>query len=277
MTTLAHDVFEVEQVKPLIGAAITSNKETLLSGKYAKDIRAMLEDRGVIVFKKVDFTDEEQVAFTKTLGNFVQEMTGDTFKISMDKAINPVAEYTKGAFYWHIDGTMNPVPIRASMLTAKVLTEEGGDTEFANTASSYADLDEATKAKIADLRVVHSLWRSQLFHTPEPTMEQLERWQGHGEAELPLVCKHKSGRHSLVLGNTAHYVIGVDPKESYRILHGLRNFATSEPYMYTHKWNVGDTIIWDNRTSLHRATPYDPDAGRMMHRTILQGTEAWEN
>ena len=277
MTTLAHDVFEVEQVKPLIGAAITSNKETLLSGKYAKDIRAMLEDRGVIVFKKVDFTDEEQVAFTKTLGNFVQEMTGDTFKISMDKAINPVAEYTKGAFYWHIDGTMNPVPIRASMLTAKVLTQEGGDTEFANTASSYADLDEATKAKIADLRVVHSLWRSQLFHTPEPTMEQLERWQGHGEAELPLVCKHKSGRHSLVLGNTAHYVIGVDPKESYRILHGLRNFATSEPYMYTHKWHVGDTIIWDNRTSLHRATPYDPDAGRMMHRTILQGTEAWEN
>jgi alpha-ketoglutarate-dependent taurine dioxygenase len=272
-----------EPIKEKIGTRVFNTKSELLSGDLSEQLLELLENTGMLVFPELNLTDDEQVAFTDVLGGSVKEIGGaetkqGVFKVSLDKKINyDVAEYLMGSMYWHIDGTMNPVPIRASMLTAKVLTEEGGDTEFANTASSYADLDEATKAKIADLRVVHSLWRSQLFHTPEPTMEQLERWQGHGEAELPLVCKHKSGRHSLVLGNTAHYVIGVDPKESYRILHGLRNFATSEPYMYTHKWNVGDTIIWDNRTSLHRATPYDPDAGRMMHRTILQGTEAWEN
>lgn len=272
-----------EPIKEKIGTRVFNTKSELLSGDLSEQLLERLENTGMLVFPELNLTDDEQVAFTDVLGGSVKEIGGaatkqGVFKVSLDKKINyDVAEYLMGSMYWHIDGTMNPVPIRASMLTAKVLTEEGGDTEFANTASSYADLDEATKAKIADLRVVHSLWRSQLFHTPEPTMEQLERWQGHGEAELPLVCKHKSGRHSLVLGNTAHYVIGVDPKESYRILHGLRNFATSEPYMYTHKWNVGDTIIWDNRTSLHRATPYDPDAGRMMHRTILQGTEAWEN
>ena len=272
-----------EPIKEKIGTRVFNTKSELLSGDLSELLLELLENTGILVFPELNLTDDEQVAFTDVLGGSVKEIGGaatkqGVFKVSLDKKINyDVAEYLMGSMYWHIDGTMNPVPIRASMLTAKVLTQEGGDTEFANTASSYADLDEATKAKIADLRVVHSLWRSQLFHTPEPTMEQLERWQGHGEAELPLVCKHKSGRHSLVLGNTAHYVIGVDPKESYRILHGLRNFATSEPYMYTHKWNVGDTIIWDNRTSLHRATPYDPDAGRMMHRTILQGTEAWEN
>lgn len=272
-----------EPIKEKIGTRVFNTKSELLSGDLSEQLLERLENTGILVFPELNLTDDEQVAFTDVLGGSVKEIGGaatkqGVFKVSLDKKINyDVAEYLMGSMYWHIDGTMNPVPIRASMLTAKVLTQEGGDTEFANTASSYADLDEATKAKIADLRVVHSLWRSQLFHTPEPTMEQLERWQGHGEAELPLVCKHKSGRHSLVLGNTAHYVIGVDPKESYRILHGLRNFATSEPYMYTHKWNVGDTIIWDNRTSLHRATPYDPDAGRMMHRTILQGTEAWEN
>lgn len=272
-----------EPIKEKIGTRVFNTKSELLSGDLSEQLLERLENTGMLVFPELNLTDDEQVAFTDVLGGSVKEIGGaatkqGVFKVSLDKKINyDVAEYLMGSMYWHIDGTMNPVPIRASMLTAKVLTEEGGDTEFANTASSYADLDEATKAKIADLRVVHSLWRSQLFHTPEPTMEQLERWQGHGEAELPLVCKHKSGRHSLVLGNTAHYVIGVEPKESYRILHGLRNFATSEPYMYTHKWNVGDTIIWDNRTSLHRATPYDPDAGRMMHRTILQGTEAWEN
>ncbi len=272
-----------EPIKAKIGTRVFNSKAELLAGDLSTSLLTLLEDTGVLVFPELHLSDEEQIAFTDVLGGSVKEIGGaatqqGVFKVSLDKKINyDVAEYLMGSMYWHIDGTMNPVPIRASILTAKVLTDEGGDTEFANTASSYADLDEATKAKISDLRVVHSLWRSQLFHCPEPSMEQLERWQGHGEAELPLVCKHKSGRYSLVLGNTAHYVKGVDAKESYRILHGLRNFATSEPYMYTHKWRVGDTIIWDNRTSLHRATPYDPDAGRMMHRTILQGTEAWEN
>lgn len=272
-----------EPIKEKIGTRVFNTKAELLSGDLSEQLLTLLENTGILVFPGLNLTDEEQVCFTDVLGGSVKEIGGaatkqGVFKVSLDKKINyDVAEYLMGSMYWHIDGTMNPVPIRASMLTAKVLTDEGGDTEFANTASSYADLDDATKEKIADLRVVHSLWRSQMYHTPEPTMEQLERWQGHGEAELPLVCTHKSGRHSLVLGNTAHYVKGVDPKESYRILHGLRNFATSEPYVYTHKWNVGDTIIWDNRTSLHRATPYDPEAGRMMHRTILQGTEAWEN
>jgi alpha-ketoglutarate-dependent taurine dioxygenase len=271
-----------EPIKEKIGTRVFNTKSQLLSGDLSDQLLTLLENTGILVFPELNLNDDEQIAFTDVLGGSVKEIGGaatkqGVFKVSLDKKINyDVAEYLMGSMYWHIDGTMNPIPIRASMLTAKVLTDEGGDTEFANTASSYADLDAATKERIAKLRVVHSLWRSQLYHMPEPTMEQLDRWQGHGEAELPLVCKHKSGRNSLVLGNTAHYVKGVDPKESYRILHGLRNFATSEPYVYTHKWTVGDTVIWDNRTSLHRATPYDPDAGRMMHRTILQGTEAWE-
>lgn len=279
---LTKTILQSEPIKDKIGTRVFNTKAELLSGDLTEQLLSLLENTGILVFPGLNLTDDEQIAFTDVLGGSVKEIGGaatkqGVFKVSLDKKINyDVAEYLMGSMYWHIDGTMNPVPIRASMLTAKVLTDEGGDTEFANTASSYADLDDATKDKIAELRVVHSLWRSQMYHTPEPTMEQLERWQGHGEAELPLVCKHKSGRNSLVLGNTAHYVKGVDPKESYRILHGLRNFATSEPYVYTHKWTVGDTIIWDNRTSLHRATPYDPDAGRMMHRTILQGNQAWE-
>jgi alpha-ketoglutarate-dependent taurine dioxygenase len=272
-----------EPIKDKIGTRILNSKAELLSGELSAELLHLLETTGILVFPELHLTDDEQVAFTDVLGGAVKEIGGaatkqGVFKVSLDKKINyDVAEYLMGSMYWHIDGTMNPVPIRASMLSAKVLSPEGGDTEFANTAASYADLPEDRKAAIADLRVVHSLWRSQLYHLPEPSDEQLNRWIGHGEAELPLVCKHRSGRHSLVLGNTAHYVKGLDPKDSYKLLHGLRNFATSEPYVYTHKWTVGDTIIWDNRTSLHRATPYDPDSGRMMHRTILVGDEAWEN
>jgi alpha-ketoglutarate-dependent taurine dioxygenase len=278
MATQIDSRLRFEQIKPKIGARVLNSKEELLSGELSEEILALLEKSGVLVFPSIDFTDEEQVAFTNALGGNAREISGnEVFKVSLDESINAkVAEYLKGSLYWHIDGTMNPIPIRASMLTAKVLAPEGGDTDFANTATSYEDLPQETKDQIADLRVVHSLWRSQFYHTPEPTMEQIEDWQSKGEAELPLVCTHRSGRKSMVLGNTAHYVIGKDPKESYRILHGLREFATSEPYSYRHKWTVGDTVIWDNRTSLHRATPYDPYSGRMMHRTILDGTEAWE-
>lgn len=273
-TRLRYDV-----IKPKIGARILNTKEELLSGELSEEINALLEERCVLVYPQINFSDAEQVQFTNLLGGNALEIRGEeVFKVSLDKKVNQqVAEYLLGSLYWHIDGTMNPIPIRASMLSAKVLAPEGGDTLFANTATSYEDLPEAQKAEIEGYRVQHSLWASALFHTPEPTDAQLDDWQSRGEAELPLVSTHKSGRKSLVLGNTAAHVIGVDYRKSAQILHKLRNFATSEPYMYRHVWTVGDTVMWDNRTSLHRATPYDPDCGRMMHRTILKGYEAWEN
>jgi alpha-ketoglutarate-dependent taurine dioxygenase len=268
-----------EAIKPRIGFRVLNTKDELLSGHLTDELLTVLEQTGVLLFPQLNLTDAEQVAFTNALGGNAKEIQGESvFKVTLDVKKNPyAAEYLKGSLYWHIDGTMNPIPIRASMLTAKALASEGGDTEFANTATAYDDLPDDTKARIEDLRVVHSLWRSQLYHTPEPTVAQLEDWFARGESELPLVCKHKSGRKSLILGNTAHYVKDVSPQESYRILHGLRAFATGDDYSFRHQWTVGDTVIWDNRTSLHRATPYDPMSGRMMHRTILDGTEAWES
>jgi alpha-ketoglutarate-dependent taurine dioxygenase len=279
LSTQTKTRFVAEQIKPKIGTRVLNSKAELLSGDLADDINDAIEDRGVVVFPGVHFTDEEQLQFTDTLGGSVAEMQGsEVFKVTLDGQVGGrTAAYLKASLYWHIDGTMHQKPIRASILTAIRLSDEGGDTDFANTAAAYDGLDEKTKAEIADMRVIHSFWRSQLFHTPQPTDEELAEWQSFGEAELPLVCTSKSGRKSLVLGNTAHYIKGLDPKESHRILHALRNHATSEEYSYTHKWTLGDTVIWNNRTSLHRATPYDPSSGRLMHRTILQGGEAWEN
>ncbi|MBU6265939.1 MAG: TauD/TfdA family dioxygenase [Sphingomonadales bacterium] len=280
MATIADTRLRFEPIKDKIGARVLNTKAELLSGELSDAINALLEERGVLVFPQVHFTDAEQVAFSESLGGAADEIRGDkgsVFKISLDEKVNQdVAEYLKGSLYWHIDGTMNAQPVRASMLSAQILAPEGGDTEFANTATAYADLPEDEKARLEGLRVIHSLWCSQFYHTPEPTLKQLENWQSKGEAELPLVVENASGKKSLVLGNTAHYIKGLDMKDSQKILHGLREFATSEPYMYAHKWQVGDTVMWDNRTSLHRATPYDPASGRMMHRTIIRGGEAWE-
>ena len=281
MATTTLTRLKTETIKPKIGARVLNSKEELLSGALSGEINDALEQRGVLVFKQLHLTDDEQVRFTNALGGNATEIGFNNkavFPISLDKSINKeVTEYLKGSPFWHIDGTMNDVPVRGSILTSKVLPTWGGNTEFANCYAAYDDLPEETKARIDGLRVVHTMWASQLYHTPEPTLEQLSNWQsrGQGKRELPLVWKHRSGRKSLVLGNTAQYVVGLDPDESARILHGLREIATSEPYHYSHEWQVGDSVMWDNTGTLHRAMPYDPDCGRLLHRTILQGDEAF--
>lgn len=268
-----------EEIKPRIGSRVLNTKDELLSGQLADEINDLLERRGVLVFKQLHLTDDEQIAFTNSLGGNATEIgfgNKAVFPISLDRKVNQeVVEYLKGSLYWHIDGTMNDVPVRGSILTSKVLPTWGGNTEFANCYAAYDDLPEETKARIDNLRVVHTMWASQLYHTPEPTLKQITDWQnrGQGKRELPLVWKHRSGRKSLVLGNTAQYVVGLEPEESARILHGLREIATSEPYHYAHEWQVGDSVMWDNTGTLHRAMPYDPDCGRLLHRTILQGDE----
>lgn len=270
---------QAEDIKPRIGTRILSGKEDLLSGKYAPEIRELLDQRGVLVFPQINFTDEEQIAFTKTLGKFAPELRdggGETVhKISLDKTQNASADYLKGSMYWHIDGTMNDVPILASILSGKVLSPEGGQTEFCNTYAAYDELSVQEKEEYAQLRVVHAVWNSLFYYNPEPTHHMLQQMMAIGDKELPLVWTHRSGRKSLILGCTAYNVVGMGPKESADILVKLRERATQPDLVYRHEWTVGDTVIWDNTGTMHRATPYDPASGRMMHRTKLEGEEAF--
>ena len=104
--------------------------------------------------------------------------------------------------------------------------------------------------------------------------ELLERMQGIGDVEIPLVWNHESGRKSLVIGNTAHTIVGKDHFESVRILNWLREWATQEQFTYSHEWSVGDMIIWDNTGVMHRVEKYPADSGRLLSRTTLVGEEA---
>lgn len=280
MNVMTTTKLRYEIIKEKIGARVLNAKEELLSGALSAEINDLLEQRGVLVFKQLHLTEEEQVLFTNQLGGNATEIGvdgGAIFSISLDKGEHhkSVIEYLKGSLFWHIDGTMNPVPVRGSILTSKVLPTWGGNTEFANCYAAYDDLPQDVKDRIDNLRVVHAMWVSQLYHCPEPTMEQLLDWQSKGTQELPLVWQHKTGRKSLVLGNTARNVVGQDFEESARTLHGLREHATSDPYHYAHEWEVGDSVMWDNTGTLHRAMPYDPDCGRLLKRTILLGEEAF--
>lgn len=267
---------KVKDLTPRIATEIRADKDTLLAGKYASDIRELLEARGVLVFPQVKFTDEEQVVFTETLGKIAPESSGEAiYKVTLDTKANELADYLKGSLYWHIDGTMNKVPILASILSAKVLSPTGGQTEFCNTYAAYDDLSQEEQQEYEKLRIIHSAWNTLLYYAPEPPLQMLQQMMAIGDTELPLVWKHLSGRKSLVIGATAYQVVGNDFKESTRLLVKLREWATQPQFVYRHEWTVGDTVIWDNTGTMHRAISYDPASGRMLHRTKLEGEEAF--
>ena len=281
LAAVAQPHFAHEPVKPLIGSRILNNKQELLSGVFASEIRELLEQRGVLVFPEISFTNEEQIAFTKTLGKFAPERDGtgeSVTKITLDPTENPTsAEYLKGSLYWHIDGTRNDVPILASLLSCKVPSPKGtGNTGICNTYAAYEHLPEDKKKEYDNLRMLHAPWATLFYYEAEPSLAKLKGMQAIGEKELPLVWTHRSGRKSLVIGCTSHHVIGVDHAKSAEIIVGLREWATSEQFTYSHEWKVGDVIIWDNTGTMHRAEAYDPKCGRMMLRTKLEGEEPFE-
>ena len=113
---------EATDISPLIASEVRLGKDALLSGEHATDLRELLERRGVLVFPQIGFTDQEQVEFTRTLGTFAPEMRGEEiYKVTLDTRANASAEYLKGSLYWHLDGTMNQVPILASLLSSKFI------------------------------------------------------------------------------------------------------------------------------------------------------------
>lgn len=260
---------------PRIGSEIQTDVDTLLSGKLSGEIRALLEQRGVIAFREINLTDEQQVAFTRSLGTIVEEGQGSVTKITMDPTENDKAGYLRGAFFWHIDGTMQEVPVLASIMSARRLSAIGGETEFCNTYAAYDDLPHQEKAELDKIQVVHSLEATQRYVYPEPTSEMLQGWHRFADNELPLVWKHRSGRKSLVIGSTASHVVGMERRASAALLCRLREWATQPHYVYRHRWTVGDLVIWDNTGTMHRALAYPLDSGRMMHRTKLQGEESF--
>ena len=149
MTVAASAGVRITNIKPKIGTVIHADKETLLSGVHADEIADLMERRGVLVFPKINFSDEEQLRFTRTLGNIARENSGEEiFPITLDFSRSEGIKYLQGSFYWHFDGFSQPMPVRASILCAKILSPTGGNTEFANCYAAYDDLPADEKAKL---------------------------------------------------------------------------------------------------------------------------------
>ena len=265
--------FDTVDLTPRIGTEIKASKQDLLKGGLAEEIRELLEQRGVLLFRELGMSDEEQLAFAKTLGGIIPQGIRGIYKISLDPEVNDTADYLHGTFYWHIDGAQDDVPTRASLLTARVLSKEGGQTEFANTYAAYEELPEEKKREVDGLRVVHSQEYIQRVVVPNPTETQVARWREHAEKVHPMVWTHESGRKSLLLGLTAGRIEGMEPERSRAVLDEMQAWATQPQFVYRHHWTVGDMIIWDNTGVMHRVEQYPANSGRLLSRTTLEGEE----
>ena len=277
---------------PRIGAKVVMRKEEALDPANADEITEALERHGVLLFPRIGLDDEEQVTFSNNLGKIIpmgalrEDGTHDpVYKITLDPKENPSGSvYLRNTIGWHIDGLFDDgPPAKATMLTAKRLSETGGQTEFCSTYAAYDDLPERDKEYYESVGILHSLEASYRSTRPDAGEEDEASWRKveaarersgrRGTKEHPLVWHHRSGRKSLVLGMSVDHVVGMPEAESRALLDKLLAHATRREIVYRHEWTVGDLLMWDNCGVMHRVVPYDPSSGRMMHRTTLYGVE----
>ena len=266
-------MLETINLSPRVGTEIRADATDLLSGEHAPQIRDILGERGLVLFRQLNLDDRQQVAFAHILGQVKDQGEDHIYKVTLDKTVTKTADYLLGTFHWHIDGTTDAIPSRASLLSARRLSETGGQTEWANTYAAYEELPSEEKDAIDSLRVVHSAETIERVARPDFTEEDVADWRTRPLRSHPLVWSHVSGRKSLVLGATASHVEGMQPDESRALLNHLMEQATQPQLVYRHEWQVGDLVIWDNTGTMHRVVPYSADSGRLMHRTTLVGEE----
>jgi alpha-ketoglutarate-dependent taurine dioxygenase len=271
-------VLTTEKLGATVGAQVLGvDRDRLLDDDaFPEWCLRVLDENGALVFRDLHLDDETQVAFSRKLGRVELVGRGDRpeiFRVTLDPAKNPVAEYLRGTFDWHLDGATDDIPIMATVLSAHAVAESGGETEFASTYTAYDALSPEEQEDYLQVRVVHSLEAAQRLVHPDPSPEELAIWRKRPSKTHPLVWQHQSGRRSLVLGATASHLEGMEFDEGRAFLDDLLARSTGADRVYRHQWAVGDLVIWDNRGVLHRACRYDAASARDMHRTTIAGDE----
>lgn len=271
---------EVRHASPIGAEIVGADVDTLLHDERVPDlVMHTLEQNGVVFFRALGVDDRQQIAFGERLGEVVRGFNSggsaqnpEIYFVGFGDELNNEL-YVRGSFNWHLDGSTDPIPSKASMLSGRAIAAEGGNTQFVSTYDAYDRLSAEEKANYADLVVEHSPEAAYRMFDPNPSEEMLVRLRRVTPRQQPLVWTHRDGRKSLVLGATAGRIVGMPDDEGRALLADLLDRTTRPEHVYTHEWTVGDLVIWDNRGTLHRATPYAEDSGRRMHRITLVGDE----
>jgi alpha-ketoglutarate-dependent taurine dioxygenase len=272
----------VTPIQPEIGAEVIGlSGHAFVDPEVAADAQRLLDAHGVVVYKGADIGDADFVTFSHLLGpvHVFPSRTGtehpELSVVSRDPEVSKVAAVQYGTFEWHVDGTMDECPHRITLLTCLETANDGsGDTEFANTYAAYDALSDDDKAMLEGLQVRYSYLSRARVRQVEVTPEAGKIWKSFSPRDRPLLWRHHTGRTSLLLGAQAGEVVGWPLDEGEALLARLLRWATQPRFTMRHHWERGDLVLWDNTGILHRADPYGPESGRLMHRTTVDQNNA---
>ena len=272
-------------VKPIdatLGAVVTDVDLAHLDDDPWAEIYAAFLEYGVLVFPGQFLDADAQGSFARRFGETEKlspKQTGYNVPISNKKPDGNLAqpdEYQyqilKGNEGWHTDSTYMPLASKAAMLTAVELPPAGGETEFADMRAAWDTLDPTTQASLEGLSAYHSLYYSQEKAGFKHTTDNFYGLHDKGAPLRPIVKTHpETGRKSIYTGRHAYGIPGMDAEASESLLDRLLADACQPPRVYTHRWQLGDTVVWDNRCLMHRARPYDPGCARNLRGTRISG------
>jgi taurine dioxygenase len=261
----------LRRLSPAGGAQIIGiDTSRPLSAAEKAVIEAAFLTHHVVVFPDQRLSREEQFAFAANFGEVAAHgahrpgAEAKRYRVAhvmsnLGADGRPATRFSRAAnYHWHTDKPYLAAPPLLTMLYAVELPPTGGDTEFANMTMAYDALTEAMKRRIASLRVAF-----------RPAFDD-----GRRGADHPLVRNHPdTGRKSLYIGNHSTGIIGCPEEEGRALLARLLAHATQPRFVYTHRWRLGDLVMWDNRVLLHRAVlNYDTGRDRrVMHRSVVEG------
>jgi alpha-ketoglutarate-dependent taurine dioxygenase len=246
-----------------------------------------LERYGVLIFHAQHLTPEEQVAWSRAFGPLTRTSGTETrlphcpeiFVVgnTIDPPVTFSPRMENDELEWHADHIHLAVPARASLLYARAVPRQGGDTLFACMYTAYDTLSPAQKAAYDELQVMHSLRGLRAYlqrHQPEAA--QQHPTPPDPVVVRPLVRRHpRSGRKALSFGNQVSVgIVGWPEDRARAFIRQLTTHACHPAYQYRHRWQVGDAVLWDNRRVLHAGTFYNlVTETRLMHRTTFRETE----
>jgi taurine dioxygenase len=259
-----------------------------MAPSHVETIEGVWRERLVVVFHGQKLSDPQLIAFSRNFGELDPpgpNPYGEPFN-KQHPELNvisnvvedgkPIGNLGDGEAVWHADMTYVDVPPKAAMLHSLEVPppEAGGNTYFANMFSAYetlpADLRNAAEGKIA----VHDASTNSAGMLRKGYKEVTDVRQTIG-AHHPLVrTEPKTGRKALFLGRRPNaYVVGLEVPESEALLDALWAHATQARFIMCHEWKVGDLLMWNNLSVLHRRDPFDPKTRRVMHRSQIKGDE----
>jgi alpha-ketoglutarate-dependent 2,4-dichlorophenoxyacetate dioxygenase len=279
---------QLNPLHPLFAAEVTGlDLRTAPGPELCAEIDRAMDRYAVLVFRDQRLDDDQEMAFGEALGPLEQDRAvvdvhkvrlkhqqmNDISNLDVDGSILAADDrrrmFSLGNRLWHSDSSFKPTPAKYSMLHARVIPPEGGETEFTDTRAVWDALPEKTRRQVKDLVTHHSLIysRAQLGFE-EYTEEEKRRF---APVRQRLVRWHQgSGRHSIYLSSHIGQVEGMPRPEAMMLIRELTEFATQPRFVYTHPWRQWDLVMWDNRCTMHRARPFDDKAyPRDMRRVTL--------